>query len=78
MEHSLQGGRALETREYNIDHPANRDFRRDLKYHADQCEILTRLAKQRDQRGLPETWSSHPRNAWMCLGSMRSMGIGQL
>ncbi len=35
--------------EYNLDHPANRDLCKDLKYHADQCEILTSLAKQRDQ-----------------------------
>ncbi len=51
--------------EYDLDNPASRGLRRDLKYHADQCEILTNLAKQRDERGPPELWSSQARNAWM-------------
>ncbi len=51
--------------EYDINNPANRDLRRDLKYHSDQCEILTSLAKQRDEQGPPEAWTSHARNPWM-------------
>ncbi len=52
-------------REYDIENPVNRDLRRDLKYHADQCEILTSLARQRDEQGPPDMWTSYARNAWM-------------
>ncbi len=52
-------------RGYDLEDPANRDLRRELKYHGGQCEILTSLAKLRDERGPPETWTSHAQNTWM-------------
>ena len=51
--------------EYDLDLPTNRRINKDLKYHADQCAILTNLAKQRDQNGPPEFWTPQARNSWM-------------
>ncbi len=51
--------------EYDLELPANRRINKDLKYHADQCAILTNLAKQRDQNGPPEFWTPQARNSWM-------------
>ncbi len=51
--------------EYDLEFPANRRINKDLKYHADQCAILTNLAKQRDQNGPPEFWTPQAWNSWM-------------
>ncbi len=51
--------------EYDLDLPTNRRITKDLKYNADQCAILTNLAKQRDQNGPPEFWTPQARNSWM-------------
>ncbi len=52
-------------KEYDLDLPTNRRICKDLKYHADQCAILTNLAKQRDEKGPPEFWPPQARNSWV-------------
>ncbi len=52
-------------KEYELHTEQCRHIHKDLKFHLDQCEILTDLAKQREECDAQGTWTTHSWNVGM-------------